>query len=296
VKFVDRFLPFAGLGLLLIAVSALASLLVLRSVHADIAEVLWGVGSEVMRYPGAAPEAARSLQINGAQVSFRTQTIDAPLEGVLAHYESLCVGRDAGLIERLSLQASRNDEAGYVACLDLGDASRDLRSLSNRLLQFAETGDLAQLGALRYVRARRVSGDAEDKTFLLSVWTDSAFNLFQMLPLAGADGGGSDLTGVPRPPGSQRVLSAREAGQPSGVVVYRVFEQSAAELTSFYRTELSKRGWTIIERHPAESISIDGIRMISAEQGNRMVTVLSHSVEASQTVLSILSILSSEPS
>ncbi len=292
-KFVDRFLPFLRLGLLLAAVAALASLFVLRSVRADVTELLWGVGTEVMKYPGAALEATRSLQLNGVYISFRTETIDAPLKDVLAHYESLCVGEDAGLIARLSMQTAHNDEAGYVACLELGDASRDLRSLSNRLLQFSETGDLAQLGALRYVRARRVSDDAQDKTFVLTVWADSAFNLRQMLPVAGADGGGSDLAGVPRPPGSQRVLSAWEPWQPSGVFVYRVADQSAAALASFYRTELPKNGWTIIEQRPSESISIDGIHMVSAEQGNRMVTVLSHPGEASQTLLSILS---SEPS
>ena len=292
-KFVDSILPFMRLGLFVSAASALASLLVLRSVHADRAEARWGVGAAAMEYPGAAPEPARALQLNGAQLSFRTQTLDAPLEEVLAHYESLCAGQDAGLIERLSTQASHNDEAGYVACLDMPHAPRGFRSLSNRLRRFSATGDLAELGAVRYVHARRVSSAPEDKTFLLSVWADSALNLFRMLPAAGADGGGSDLAGVPRPPGSQRVLSAAEVGQPSGVVVYRVLDRSAAELVSFYRTELSKAGWTILERHPSESIAIDGIHMISAERGNRMVTVLSHPGEASQAVLSILS---SEPS
>lgn len=292
-KSADRIVAFFRLGLFLMIVAALASVLLLRSVHADIAEVLWGAGAQAMEYPAAPPAAARELRLNGARVSFRTQTIDAPLEKVLVHYESLCAGRDAGLTERLSVQAARNNDRGYVACLDMGDAPRDLSSIANRFLRFSETGDLAELGALRYVRARRVSGPSGDQTFLLTVWADSAFNLLRMLPAAGADAGGSDLAGVPRPPSSQRVLSAWEAGQPSGVVVYRVLDGSAAELVSFYRAEFSKEGWTIIERHPSESISIDGIHMISAEQGNRMVTVLAHPGEASETVLSILS---SEPS
>lgn len=292
-KFVDRISPFFRSGLFLMVGAVLASELVLRSVRADMAEVLWGVGAETMAYPGVPPAAARALQLNGASVSFRTQTIAAPLEKVLAHYESVCVRPDAGLIEQLSMQAARSGAAGYVACLDMGDGPRDLGSFADRFLRFSETGDLAELGALRYARAHRLSGASGDKTFLLTIWADSAFNLLAMLPASGADGGGSDLVGVPRPPGSQRVLSAWETEQPSGVVVYRVHDRSAAELESFYRTELSKKGWTIIERHPSESISIDGIHMISAEQGNRMVTVLSHPGEASETVLSILS---SEPS
>ncbi|MBT8469947.1 MAG: hypothetical protein KJN97_14480, partial [Deltaproteobacteria bacterium] len=226
-------------------------------------------------------------------VSFRTQTIAAPLEEVLLHYGSLCTGPNAGLAERLSTQSFRSKDAGHVACLDMGDAPRDLGSLADRFLRFSETGDLGALGAFRYVHARRVSGMAGNYTFLLTVWADSAFNVFRMLPTDGADAGGRAVVAVPRPRRSQRVLSAWEVGSPSGFVVYRVPDESAADLVSFYRSELSANGWTIIERHPSESIAIDDVRMISAELGQRMVTVLARSAEAAATVLSILI---SEPS
>jgi hypothetical protein len=133
----------------------------------------------------------------------------------------------------------------------------------------------------------------DDKTFLLTMWADSAFNLYRMLPRAGADAAGRDLVGVPRPPGSQRVLSAWEEQQPSGVLVYRVAGRSAEAVESFYRAELPRNGWTIIERHPSESIQVDGTHMLSAEKDNRLVTVLSQPSEASQSVLTILA---SEPS
>ena len=82
-------------------------------------------------------------------------------------------------------------------------------------------------------------------------------------------------------------------GKTSGVLVYRVVGTSAKALESFYRTELPRRGWTIIERDPSESIQIDSIRMLSAEKDNRLVTVLSDPGEPSQTILTILA---SEPS
>jgi hypothetical protein len=125
------------------------------------------------------------------------------------------------------------------------------------------------------------------------MWTNSAFNLYRILPRPGADAAGRDLVGLPRPPGSQRILSAWEARRPSGVLVYRVVGKSAAEIESFYRTELPRNGWSIIERNRSESIQIDGTHMLSAEKRNRLVTVLSRSGEASQTVLTILA---SEPS
>ena len=292
-KYVDRTRPLFRLGLFLSFLVVLASAVLFRSAHADVAWSLWGVGAEAMSYPGAAPEAARVLQLNGVRVSFRTQTVAASLEEVLMHYESLCTGHNAGLAEQLSMQSVRSKDAGHVACLDMGDVAPDLRSLPDRFLRFSESGDLAELGALRYMRARRLSGETGDHTHVLTIWADSSFNLFQMLPVDGADAAGRDVVDVPRPPASQRLLSAWEAGSPSGVVVYRVPGESAEELESFYRRQLSGKGWTIIERHPFESIVIDDIRAISAEQGNRTVTVLASSRDPSATVLSILI---SEPS
>lgn len=292
-KYADRIKPVFRLGLFLAFLVVVAFAVLLRSAHADVARLLWGAEPETMSYPNAPSEPARVLHLNGVRISFRTQTIAASLEEVLLHYESLCTGRNAGVAERLSMQSVRSKNTGHVACIDMGDAPRDLGTLADRFLRFSETGDLGALGGLRYVRARRAPGMRGDHTFVLTVWADSAFDLARMLPTGGEDAGGSDVAAVPRPPGSQRILSAWEAASPSGFVVYHVPDKSAAQLESFYRSGLSANGWRIIERHPSESIAIDGIRTISAEQGNRTVTVLARSSQASATVLSILI---SEPS
>ena len=263
-KYVNEIMPLLRLGLFLLVLGAVVSAVLLRSAHADVAQFFAGRGAEAMRYPGAPPEAVRVLQLNGVHVSFRTQTIAASLGDVLRHYESLCNVRGAGLIERLSMQSVRGKDVGHVACLDMGDAPRSLSSLVDRFVRFSEAGDLAELGGLRYVRARRVTDMSGEYTFVLTVWADSAFELFRILPIDGADAGGGDIVAVPRPRRSQRLLSASELGSPSGFVVYRVPHQSAAALHSFYRNELSANGWTIVERHPSESMAIDDIRTISA--------------------------------
>ncbi len=287
-KCADRTMPLLRLGLFFLAFGALVSAVLLRSADADVAGFLSSGGAETMSYPGTPPDVARVLQLNGVQVSFRTQTVAASLEDVLGHYESLCIGGGAGLLERLSMQSQRGEDGGHVACLDMGDAPRNLRSLAGRFVRFSQTGDLTELGGLRYARARRVSGTSGDQTFVLTVWADSAFPVFRMLAVDGADAAGKDIEAVPRPRSSQRLLSAWEVGSPSGFVVYRVLHESAAALESFYRNQLSANGWTIIERHPSESFVIDGIRTISAERANRTVTVLAHSSDASATVVSIL--------
>lgn len=296
------------LGLFLSAIGAVTFGLLLRSVRADVTELLSKVGEQMMEYPGAPQEPVRQLQLNGVRVSFRTQTVNAPFSDVLAHYETVCGTPAARLanpptnlssahsnslsipeaLRAMATQAVRNQSVGHVACLDFGDAPQDLGALASRFLSFARTGDLRAVGKLRYVRARRIAGSSNDKTLLFTMWADSAIHLDRMLPHASADAAGHDLVGVPRPAGSQRILSAWEAQQPTGVFVYRVPASSAANLESFYRDQLPRSGWRIIERNPTETIQVDGIRMLSAEKNNRHVTVLAHPGEGLQTLLTVL--------
>jgi hypothetical protein len=277
--------PILRMGFFLAAVCIFVSALLLRSVRADVTEALWGIGARTMDYPGAPQEGVRQLQLNGVPVSFRTQTVDAPLVEVLAHYEVACG-------TAIATQTAHTDSAGYVACLDIGDGSQDLGALVDRFIRFSETGDLQELGNLRYVLARRLASGSGAQTFLLTMWTDSVVDLRRMLPRANEDAAGRDPVGVPRPPSSQRILSAWEARQPSGVFIYRVVVKSAKDLEVFYRSELVRNAWTIIERNPSESIAINGTRLLSAEKDDRVVTVVSQAGEASQTVLTILT---SEP-
>jgi len=308
-----RWAAVLRLAAFLVAVGLFAFASLLRSVRADVAEVFWEVGSGIMDYPGAGNDGVRELMLNGVRVSFRTQMVDAPLTDVLRHYEHLCSSRDGGLSGQLSAlssahlrsgatplvlramttQAAHNDRSGYVACLDMGDAPRAFESIGRRFLRFASSGDLSEVGSLRYVFARRADASSENETFVFTMWADSGFNVSRILPAEGTDAEGFDLAGLPRLPGSQRILSAWEPGQPSGVTVYRVAASSAREAESFYRSELPKNGWTIIERHASESVEIDGAHVLSAEREGRAITIVSHTGEDSHTVLTVLA---SEPS
>lgn len=277
--------PLARLSLFLGSVAV--AFIFLQSIDAGADEVPRAVGADLMEYPGAPREPARQLVLNGVPISFRTQTVDASAEEVLDYYESICLSRNAGFAAPLSAQSARNDQGGYVACLDTGGAPADLRSLASRFIRFAQSGDMSAMGGLRYARVQRVSDS--DASFLFAMWADSGLDLFQMLPTDEADSDGSDPIGVPRPPGSQRLLSAWEIGQPSRVFVYRT-PRAAAELDfeSFYRVELSKNGWTILERRSSESRAINGARMISAEREHRTVTVLSSAGGSSEGMVTIL--------
>lgn len=300
----------ATLRLICFTVAVCVSLFALafRSVRAHATEVLWGVGDRLMAYPGAPHEGLRHLDLNGARISFRTQTVDAALGDVLDYYESTCDVRDASLTDQLnrllvqypnrpansgelraiSTVANRDDDSGYVACLDLGFEPRDLDALADSFMRFIATGNLGEVGELRHVFASRVSHGSPERTFLLTMWAESELNLYRMLPIEGFDAAGRDLAGVPRPPASQRVLSVSESEEPSGAVVYRVPRASMHALMSFYRRELQRRGWGIIESNASQSMKVDEVRLLSAEKGERQITVLSSASRGSESLLTIL--------
>jgi hypothetical protein len=163
-----------------------------------------------------------------------------------------------------------------------------LVALADGFVRFAATGNLREAGVLRYVFARRVSSESGPKTFLLTMSAESELNLYRILPNDDSDAAGRDLHGVPRPLRSQRLLSAWEVDQPSGLVLYRVSATTSEQVESFYRTELSRLGWQIIERNPHESIEIDGIRMLSAAKHDRVITILSRPDEQERRLVTIL--------
>jgi hypothetical protein len=307
----DRSIPAAArtaawlrLGCFVLAAGAIGLMLLRHRARAQINEALLELGAQMMEFPGTLEE-AREIRINGVRVWLRTQTVDAPLPEVLDHYEKACEKRDAGLSEQLaelvrvhtrrssslsaiSAQSNRSQSNGYVACMDMGSVPQDLGALAERFVRFARTWDLQEIGGLRYAYARRHVASSGQRTFVLTMWADSAFDLRRVLPLGNADAEGHDMLGLPRPLGAQRILSAWEADRPSGVYVYLARGRTMADLESFYRKELPKHGWTIIERHAGESIRIDDVRMLSARKGEDLVTVLSHVSGARQIVLTLL--------
>jgi len=271
----------ARVGFFLASSCLLAGAVLLGLAHADVLSPSSQSGETLMAYPSAPHARTRRMLLNGVQIAFRTQTVaDAP-GAVLAHYRRLC-GIEG---------AAPSQAAGHVACVDLGGID-GIGALARRFGRFVETGNLSDIGMLRYAHGHRVTSDDGDKTFLFTMWTDSDFDVASLLPSKAADSAGYDPTGVPRLEASRRILSASEADAPSGAFIYLVRSQSPDEVASFYRRALPERGWNLIARDVSESIVIDGVHMVSAERNSRVVTLLSYPGENDHAVLTVLT---SEP-
>jgi hypothetical protein len=110
------------------------------------------------------------------------------------------------------------------------------------------------------VLARR-SGDT---TTLLVFWTEGSAPVFSVFPKTG-DAPGRDPKDLPRPPTSQRMLSAAEQGAPYSITLYRMPNQTPEQLRQWYRRELETRGW-----HVSDSSSMG---TIYAQRLNRSLQI-----------------------
>lgn len=276
--------------LLAIAVAAMASGALFGHARAQLDGTMMGLGSRIMKLPGFPAPEVRTVRLNGLDVSLRTGVVDAPLDEVLGHYRSACATPAAGdygdVIAALGTRSRSTQHDGYVACVDTG--AGDLATLVKRLSRFSSSWDLADIGALRYVYATRADEQPKRRTFVLTMWAEGALALRDFLPLGRSDAGGSDPFDVPRPPDSQRILSATEMSAPSGVYIYLARGAVPAELAGGYRAALRAQGWRILERHSGESLEIDGIRILHAEKDGRTLSVLTHAKSQSTTVVTLL--------
>lgn len=265
--------------------------IVLRRVSAEVDAGLLDFGSRAMTFPGASPSETRLVRINGVGISMRSEVVHAGLTEVLAHYRGVCAHDDEprGYMSVLAALATRSVTTtadGYVACVDIGAASLD--TLAGKLHRFSETWDLADLGRARYVYAQRAHDRPTSETFVLTMWSSHSLSLRDLLPADGDDALGSDPAGIPRLPNTQRLLSAKEDLEPSGVFVYRALHTSPSDLISVYRQWLRKHAWRIIERNPGESVQIDDIHLLSAERASRQITFVAHANDSGGTLLTLL--------
>ena len=252
-----RIKKLARLAVYCFVVSAGIGLVAARSVYGDVTRSALSIGHELGKMDDAGQK--RPLRINGEAIYVGAVTVDTPLAEVLDRAEAGCKKRSAGAVRELDTMPEalrdhlpqggaaagvlrENQEGrGVVACLvrDEGQPGLGLKDLTARLSAMAASGDLAEIGRLRYVFAEKTPSG---RTRVVSAWTEGSFNLYAILPKAGGDAPGSDVADAPRPPQSQRILSADIEGVPYGVRLYDT-PASPAEVVATYDREMAGRGW-----------------------------------------------------
>jgi len=142
--------------------------------------------------------------------------------------------------ETLNQLTFGDDQYGGLVLLDPGATIDSTPELIGRMRKLAETGDLGSLGQIRYVQWQRGKGGG---TQVFTLTTDSKFPLGKLFAKAGdGDVDGSDVPGVPRPPGGRRILTMEEQGFPLKLRSYST-HGTVDELRGFYEREMARLGW-----------------------------------------------------
>ncbi len=181
------------------------------------------------------------------------------------------VADDTPAIAKAGFVRSEGREGdGAVACFVKGTKTK--ATTSEALESFMATGELGAFGELRYAYASKARSG---KTLVLTAWTDSQFNVGDLVPEEGADAPGEDFAEIPRVPGSTRVMSAKAADMPYGVNVYRT-KNSPAKTLEYFDGEMKKAGWFTYDPEMTEA---EHKGMGRAYMKNAVVVTLGTSVQ-----------------
>ncbi len=239
----------AALALTILAAAALTVHGLRGPIAAHAYEGSFTLGTRLLAYQGAiTQELPRTVSFNGAEILLSTGTTDDAVETLLSSFAARCDG--AGSDERLaplfdgepppgrSLIAQDGDR-GFATCVLTGvDLSSPSESLA-AIQQFLRDGDVGALGGFRYVYAERRG----DRTHFAGLYA-ADMDVDQMFPIAG-DVPGADATALPRPQGSNRVLSVFEKGTSYGMTLYTGANGSLAAQRQGYEKLLVAHGWQV---------------------------------------------------
>jgi hypothetical protein len=253
----------------------------LRATQASAADVLAEISDQLMRLPDARyGSSTQQLWINGLSLNVQSGSSDKDPLLVTQQFRAACAARSAmQLSERESaalaplksegwfesmldgVAVNRSDAGTSVICIDAMNKPWDVLSIAQAARRFVSSGELLELGRLRYALVR--SGSKGGSVFL-TLWTDGSARLLEQFP-RDRDAPGVDFPDVARVAGSQRFLSARLAD--SVLATYAHREGSLDELSQRYRDALRAGGYAILDRY----VRSEGHLSYNLEKGPRHV-------------------------
>jgi hypothetical protein len=255
--------------------------------HAEVAERALQVGHELQRiHPAKA--GITPMRINGQLLSLSSLVVPHPVAEVLDRFSARC-GRDsAGVEEELQtlqqkgaklpaelspsvfgvFRSDDDEREGTAACFARSGAG-GLQRLAGAMTRAAESGDLAELGQLRYVFARRAQDP--NHTHVISVWSQGPLRVAEMFPENG-DVPGSDIMPNVRPPAAQRVLASEALNAPYQLALYESSARPDQVLTS-YDGQLKKHGYAAVARDALSDKLPVTARIYMREHGAALVVL-----------------------
>ncbi len=295
----DRAKRIARVSAYFAVVTLVLGTIATRRVYGSIARGGLEIGSGLAQLGDVVGPSYRVL-LNGESMNVSSAMTDEPLDAVLQRFEKECREHAGGLEDEmrslpatlggelpaevrgpagLGIVTSREGDRGMVACLardvDLGYAGT-----MHAFGQFARSGDLADLGKLRYVLAEK---SKSGRTHVVAVWTEGSFRIGRLFPAEG-DCPGSDLPDTFRPEGARRLLTASVADAPFGVRIYEV-PGDPDQVLAQYAAGMPALGWKAVQ---TVDRGLDGARAFMRGPVDLLVTT-QPSRDGKNTVVSLVS-------
>jgi hypothetical protein len=233
----------------------------LRSVLADVREASLRFGADLLKL-GDMLGKPQPVVINGIRVFVGATHVDLSVKQALDRFQQYCEDHGQGFQEefdklsdaqraklpealqkpeRLGIfRSEAEDREGFLACLVAPPGSHGVSGVIARVEGFLESGDMARVGNVRYVFARKNVKAGSD---LVTVWNEGPVSLTNMF-FAEGDVPGSDIDGVQRPPDSVRIFDAQVLSGGYGIRAYKTHDSGARVLAGFEQ-RLSKLGWKL---------------------------------------------------
>jgi hypothetical protein len=241
-------------------VAAGFGVVLVHSAYARAADVGLDLGDELRHMEeghlsGDVSGEVYQLAVNGQSFQSNNQATSRPLHALLDYFQEQCSTNGDGLADGLEHLTStlrdlpkvsghpgfmilrkEAEDRGFIFCMGT-DHELTMGEKISKMRQVAATGDLGQIGDIRYVS---IMSDPGGST-VASLWTHGTLNIGAMFP-RGADAPGEDIGAVPRPDGARRILTGSVIGAPFGVNAYEV-PGAPAQVMASVETKLLAAGW-----------------------------------------------------
>ncbi len=243
----------------------------IRHARAEVRDRTMELGRQMARLANASQHDVNRLTINGQTMYIASSLAHDPPNKILDRYQTYCEENAAQSPEAWKDLAKKSDapadkkpflstgvlragdtREGTVTCFTKTASSKS--GIGDAMKSFAQTGNLGDLGAARYVYSRVTD---QGNTLVLTAWTDDKFNVPSFVGEEGKEAQGEDFAEIPRPTDSSRVFSARLEGTPYGVNVYRS-KQPPSVVAKFYDEELIRMGWMAFDVEMENRDNTDG--------------------------------------
>jgi len=270
----------------LVFVAACFGVIAVRATYARAADAGLDFGEELRQMTernlsGDLTGEVYQLAVNGQPFDSSNIATSRPMREVLDYFQDQCTNNGDGLGD--SLQHLRRtvrelprtaghpgfmivrkdaEDRGFVFCMG-ADHELSTKEKIERINLLASTGDLGQVGDVRYVAVAKDPGGSSTT----SMWTHGTFNINAMFPKSG-DAPGEDLGAVPRPAGSRRILTGLIVGAPFGVNAYE-FPGAPKAAMAAVDSKLAATGWKAVS---IPDMNTKGARFYSL--GNAMDVVV----------------------